>query len=115
MLAPAPPAVASPIAFTWRLPPGHFVEVELELGPGAEARARFTTEGGVVDWDVHSHPAAGLQVYAQGRGPSGDVPFRPPAPGRYFYLWQNPDLAALVSLRVEVTLTGDARLVAPRP
>jgi hypothetical protein len=112
---PSPASAAPPVVLAWRLPPGRFVEVELELGPGAEAGARFTAEGGVVDWDVHSHPAAGLHVYVQGRGTSGEVPFRPPAPGRYFYLWQNPDLAVFVSLQVEVTLTGEARLVSPRP
>jgi hypothetical protein len=113
--AATPAPIAPPVTFAWRLPPGRFVEIELELGPESAARARFTAEGGVVDWDVHSHPVVGLQVYAQGRGVAGEVPFRPPAPGRYFYRWENPDLGAFVSLRVEVTLSGDAQLLGPRP
>jgi hypothetical protein len=92
-----------------------WVELELQLGPGASARAVFTADAPLA-WDVHHHETPDRAfVHRQGVDAAGDVRFTPERPGSYFYRWENAGPAELARLAVELTLTGDARLVAIRP
>jgi hypothetical protein len=88
-----------------------WVELELQLGPGASARAVFTADGPLA-WDVHRHetPERTL-LHQQGVDAAGDVRLAPERPGIYFYRWENAGPAELTRLTIELTLTGDARLV----
>jgi hypothetical protein len=110
-----PPPALVPASMTWRLPRGVWVELELRLGPGGSARAAFTADAPLA-WDVHHHetPERTL-VHHQGVDATRDVRFAPGRPGTYFYRWENAGPAELARLAVELTLTGDARLVAIRP
>jgi hypothetical protein len=101
---------------TWTLPPGSFIEVKLRMATGATLLLGFRAEGGPIDWDVHSHPAAGLAVHQWGRSVGVRTEFRAETAGEYFCLWTNDERAEeAVTLRVELHLRGDGGVVLVPP
>jgi hypothetical protein len=115
----APPAGARVVTFTWTLYPGMWAELDLGLDAGAEAVAEITVEGGAVRWNLHAHPPdappTAFAVLAEGAGARATVRCAPEAPGLYSYLFGHDGSGGPVRLRVELGLTGDARLVAVKP
>jgi hypothetical protein len=107
------------LAFSWTLYPRMWAEIDLRLAVGAEAVAEVTAEGGEVSWNVHLHPlesdATVLVTLAQGVAGRATVRCAPESDGRYSYLFANEGSAGPVRLRIELTLTGDARLTGVRP
>ncbi len=125
---PAPPTIAQVPAvepgdarvmtFTWTLYPRMWAELDLRLAATAEAVAEIRVDGGEVSWNLHVHPPDKPTVYevlAQGVGAEATVRCAPAAPGLYSYLFGNDRGQGPVRLRVELRLTGDARLEAVKP
>lgn len=124
MVAQAPVPSASPevprvMAFTWTLYPKMWAEIDLRLGAGAEAVADVAVEGGEVNWNLHVHPVeaspATFVTLAQGVAVRATVRCASDTDGRYSYLFGNDGNAGPVRLRIELRLTGDARLEAVKP
>jgi hypothetical protein len=117
--APAPADAPRTMLFSWTLYPSMWAEVDLRLGPGAEAVAEISVEGGAVSWNLHLHPVetepATVVSLAQGVSARETVRCAPDAFGRYSYLFASDGSPGPVRLRVELTLRGDARLEAIRP
>jgi hypothetical protein len=124
--APAPRAVvqgpadeaARAATFGWTLYPGMWAELDLRIGPGGEAVADVLVEGGAVSWDLHTHPGdapgSAFVRLEGGTAQRATVRCAPATPGWYSYLFRNagPDR---LRVRVELRLTGDARLAAVKP
>ena len=102
------------MAFSWTLYPKMWAEIDLRLAAGAETVAEVTAEGGEVSWNLHAHPADGAPaafvVLAQGSAARTTVRCLPDAPGLYSYLFANDRGPGPLRLRIELRLTGDARL-----
>ena len=118
--APAiPPDAPRIMAFSWTLYQRMWAEVDLRLAAGAEAVAELTAEGGEVSWNLHVHPVdaspAVFTTLAQGVAARATVRCAPGAPGRYSYLFGNDGNAGPVRIRIELRLSGDARLETVRP
>ena len=123
-LAQAESPAASPdgprvMAFSWTLYPKMWAEIDLRLAAGAEAVAEVTAEGGEVRWNLHVHPSdaapTAFVTLAQGAAASETIRCAPDGSGRYSYLFENDGNAGPVRLRVQLRLTGDARLEAIKP
>ena len=116
--AGAPDAPRS-MVFSWTLYPKMWAEIDIRLAAGAEAVAEVTAEGGEVSWNLHSHPVeaspATFVILAQGAAALATVRCAPDAPGFYSYLFGNDRSPGTVRLRIELRLTGDARLVGIKP
>jgi hypothetical protein len=116
---PASPDVPRVMAFSWTLYPRMWAEIDLRLAAGAEAVAEVTTEGGEVRWNLHVHPSdtapAAFVTLAQGVTASETIRCAPEGSGRYSYLFENDGNAGPLRLRVQLRLTGDARLDAVKP
>lgn len=107
------------MVFSWTLYPRMWAEIDLRLTAGAEAVAEVTAEGGEVSWNLHSHPVeespATFVVLAQGAAARATVRCAPDAPGFYSYLFGNDRTPGTVRLRIELRLSGDARLLGIKP
>lgn len=107
------------MTFAWTLYPKMWAELDLRLSTGAEAVADITAEGGEVSWNIHTHPPdaapSTFTVLAQGVDARATVRCMPSAAGFYSYLFANNRGQGPVRLRIELRLTGDARLEAVRP
>jgi hypothetical protein len=107
------------MVFSWTLYPRMWAEVDLRLAAGAEAVAEVTAEGGEVSWNLHAHPVeaspATFVVLAQGAATSATIRCAPDAPGFYSYLFGNDRSPDPVRLRVELRLSGAARLEGIKP
>jgi hypothetical protein len=121
-LAQAPagaPGGARVMTFAWTLYPRMWAELDLRMVGTAEAVAEISVEGGQVSWNLHTHPPdaplSAYQVLAQGVAARATVRCAPEAPGLYSYLFGNDRADRPVRLRVELHLTGDARLEAVKP
>jgi hypothetical protein len=121
-LAQAPagtPDAPRSMVFSWTLHPRMWAEIDLRLAAGAEAVAEVTAEGGEVSWNLHSHPVeaspATFVVLAQGAAARATVRCAPDAPGFYSYLFGNDRNPGTVRLRIELRLSGDARLLDIKP
>ena len=116
--AGAPDAPRS-MVFSWTLYPRMWVEIDLRLAAGAEAVAEVTAEGGEVSWNLHHHPVeaspATFVIVAQGAAARATVRCAPDAPGFYSYLFENDRSPGTVRLRIELKLSGEARLDAVKP
>ena len=81
--------------------------------------AEITAEGGEVSWNLHRHPVesspATFVILAQGAAARATVRCAPDAPGFYSYLFGNDRNPGPVRLRIELKLSGDARLEAVKP
>ena len=117
--APGAPGEARVMTFAWTLYPRMWAELDLRMVAPAEAVAEITAEGGEVSWNLHVHPPDAplttYQVLAQGVAARATVRCAPDAPGLYSYLFGNDRSGKPVRLRVELRLTGDARLEAVKP
>lgn len=82
--------------------PGKFAELNVTMAAGSRAVAKFRGDG-IVAWDVHSHPAAGVRIHDSGEAPSGEVELVAEADGGYSFLWKNTGNAP-VELVVSVEL-----------
>ncbi|HEX2481822.1 MAG TPA: hypothetical protein VHQ69_08085 [Methylomirabilota bacterium] len=115
----ASPDVPRVMAFSWTLYPRMWAEIDLRLAAGAEAVAEVVAEGGEVRWNLHVHPSdtapAAFVTLAQGVTASETIRCAPEGSGRYSYLFENDGNAGPVRLRVQLRLTGDARLDAVKP
>jgi hypothetical protein len=115
----APPGDPRVLSFAWTLYPRMWAEVDLRLAAAAEAVAEITVDGGEVSWNLHTHaseaPASAYTVLAQGVAARTTVRCAPDAPGLYSYLFGNDRGSAPVRIRIELRLTGDARLLAVKP
>jgi hypothetical protein len=113
------PGDARHMSFEWTLYPRMWAEVDLRLGASAAAVAEITVDGGEVSWNLHTHPSDAapsvFQLLAQGVATRTTVRCAPETPGLYSYLFGNDRGAGPVRVRVEIRLTGDARLLAVKP
>jgi hypothetical protein len=113
------PEVPQVMSFTWTLYPRMWAELDLRLAAGAEAVAEVTAEGGEVTWNLHVHPVeaspATFVTLGQGVASRATVRCAPEADGRYSYLFENNGNAGPVRLRIELRLSGDARLDGVKP
>jgi hypothetical protein len=116
---PPAPAEHPPLAFSWTLLPGMWVEIDLRMAEGSEAVADFTATSGEIRWDLHVHPLdappSTFLVIERGTGTAGRLRFAPDAAGRYSYRWEHPTPDGVVRLRVTLTLRGEARVDAVKP
>jgi hypothetical protein len=106
------------MTFAWTLYPRMWAELDLRLAATAEAVAEIWVDGGEVSWNLHVHPPdkpTVFEVLAQGVGAQATVRCTPAAPGLYSYLFGNDRGQGPVRLRIELKLTGDARLEAVKP
>jgi hypothetical protein len=107
------------MAFTWTLYPKMWAEIDLRLAAGAEAVAEVTAEGGEVSWNLHVHPFEALPTtfvtLGKGAATRATVRCAPDADGHYSYLFENDRNADPLRLRIELKLSGDARLEGVRP
>jgi len=107
------------MTFAWTLYPKMWAELDLRLAAGAETVAEVTTEGGEVSWNLHAHPPdaapGAVVVLAQGSAVRATVRCVPSAPGLYSYLFANDREEGTLRVRIELRLTGDARLEAIKP
>jgi hypothetical protein len=107
--------------FTWTLYPKMWAEIDLRLAAGAEAVAEVTAQGGEVSWNLHVHPVeappATFVTLGQGVASRATLRYAPEVDGRYSYLFGNDGNAAAgpVRLRIELRLSGDARLEGVKP
>ena len=110
---------AQVMSFAWTLYPKMWAELDLRLAAGAEAVADITVDGGEVSWNLHTHPPDAppsvVQTLAQGADARATVRCAPVAAGFYSYLFRNDRGEGPVRLRIELRLTGDARLEAIKP
>lgn len=115
----APPGDLRVLSFAWTLYPRMWAELDLRLATAAEAVAEITVDGGEVSWNLHSHaseaPTSAYTVLAQGVTARTTVRCAPDAPGLYSYLFGNDRGSTPVRIRIELRLTGDARLLAVKP
>ena len=113
------PDASRSMVFSWTLYPRMWAEIDIRLAAGAEAVAEVTAEGGEVSWNLHSHPVeaspATFVILAQGAAARATVRCAPDAPGLYSYLFGNDRSPGTVRLRIELRLSGDARLVGVKP
>jgi hypothetical protein len=121
-LAQAPagePGSPRVMTFAWTLYPRMWAELDLRLEAGAEAVAEVWAEGGEVSWNLHAHPPdaapAAFVVLAQGSGARVTVRCAPSAPGLYSYLFTNDRGERPLRVRIELRLSGNARLDAIKP
>jgi hypothetical protein len=114
-----PPDGQRVMAFTWTLYPKMWAEIDLRLAAGAEVVAEVTAEGGEVSWNLHLHPVEAppttFVTLGKGAATRATVRCAPDADGRYSYLFENDGGAGPVRLRIELRLSGDARLEAIKP
>jgi hypothetical protein len=107
------------MTFAWTLYPKMWAELDLRLAAGAETVAEITAEGGEVSWNLHAHPPdatpAAFVLLEQGSAARATVRCAPTAPGMYSYLFTNDRAEGTLRLRIELRLTGDARLEAIKP
>ena len=113
------PGEARVMTFAWTLYPRMWAELDLRLAASAEAVAEITAEGGEVSWNLHAHPPdaapTAFVILAQGSAARATVRCAPGAPGLYSYLFGNDRAAGPLRLRIELRLTGEARLEAIKP
>jgi hypothetical protein len=114
----AGPGAPRVMAFSWTLYPRMWAEIDLRLAAGAETIAEVTAEDGEVSWNLHVHPVEASSTFVtlrEGVAARATVRCAPDADGRYSYLFGNDRNTGPVRLRVELRLSGDARLEAVRP
>lgn len=113
------PDASRSMVFSWTLYPRMWVEIDLRLAAGAEAVAEVVAEGGEVSWNLHHHPVeaspATVVIVAQGAAARATVRCAPDAPGFYSYLFENDRSPGNVRLRIELKLSGEARVDAVKP
>jgi hypothetical protein len=106
------------MSFAWTLYPRMWAELDLHLAAAAEAMAEITVEGGEVSWNLHTHASeapTSYAVLAHGVTAGTTVRCAPDTPGLYSYLFGNDRRQSPVRIRVQLRLTGDARLLAVKP
>jgi hypothetical protein len=107
------------MSFAWTLYPKMWAELDLRLAAGAETVAEVTADGGEVSWNLHTHPPdaepGAVVVLAQGSAGRATVRYVSSAPGLYSYLLANDRGEGTLRVRIELRLTGDARLEAIKP
>lgn len=113
------PDASRSMVFSWTLYPGMWAEIDIRLAAGAEAVAEVTAEGGEVSWNLHAHPVeaspATFVILAQGAAARATVRCAPDTSGVYSYLLGNDRSPVPVRLRIELKLSGNARLEAVKP
>lgn len=93
------PASTGAWSRTWTIAPGDMAEINLELAAGEAMTARFSTEGGPLKWNVHSHEGDEAVIHAHGSAASGEPRHVAAKAGMYSFLWRN-DGAKPVQLTV---------------
>jgi hypothetical protein len=83
------PATGGAWSRTWTIAPGDMAEINLELGAGDAMTARFSTDGGTLKWNVHSHEGNEAIIHAQGNDASGGPRHVAAKAGMYSFLWKN--------------------------
>lgn len=88
---------------TFKLPPGEYTEVKLDMEAGDTAEYAWAAEGGRINFDLHAHGSGQSVDYEKGRGKtSGDGSFEAPFAGEHGWFWRNRDKA-------DVTITLQLR------
>jgi hypothetical protein len=72
-------------------------------------RASFSTDGGTLEWNVHSHQGEKAVIHAQGSDPSGQPSFVAEQDGLYSFLWKN-ESDDPVQLKVELRIEGQGKV-----
>lgn len=109
----AEPAVAA-WTKTWTVAPGDMAEINLELAAGDTMAARFTSEGGTLEWNVHSHEGDKAVIHAQGDDAKGAPNHTAAKAGVYSFLWKNTGKKP-VTLSIELELGGSAKVHSTHP
>jgi hypothetical protein len=99
---------------TWTVAPGEMAEINLELAAGDTMAARFSTDGGVLSWNVHSHEGNEAIIHAKGDAASGRPEHTAAKPGMYSFLWHNSSRTP-VRLTVTLELGGAAKVHSTHP
>lgn len=79
--------------------PGKFAEVNLQMAKGSTATVEFTSSGGALSWNIHSHVDDRAVIHNEGAAAAGTVRFVAQSDGAFSYLWKNDGT-------VPVTLTA---------
>ncbi|MGH1348848.1 MAG: hypothetical protein ACRBN8_45350 [Nannocystales bacterium] len=83
---------------------GKFAELNMTLRKGATVRVVFSSAGGAVTWNVHSHAhGGGTNIHDEGSSRDGTIEFTAPDDGVFSVLWKN-DAEAATPLEVAVEL-----------
>lgn len=113
-----PPAKAEPAVAawtkTWTVAPGDMAEINLELAAGDTMAAKFTSEGGTLKWNVHSHEGEKAVIHAQGDDAKGAPGHTAAKAGMYSFLWKNAGKKP-VTLTIELELGGSAKVHSTHP
>jgi hypothetical protein len=81
--------------------------VKLRLSRGSALDLAFRSEGGLVDWDIHSHPPAGLTQHQWGQGLGARTRFRASIDGEYYCMFSLDARAEEpVTIHVELRVEG---------
>lgn len=83
------PATTETWTRTWTVAPEGIAEINLELAAGEAMTARFSTDGGTLKWNVHSHEGKDVVFHAQGNDASGQLRHVATQTGMYSFLWKN--------------------------
>ncbi len=94
--------------------PGKFAEINLEMGESSTALISFRSEGGAVEWNVHSHDGDKLVIHAEGAGETGELRFAAPRAGPFSYLWKNTGVAT-VRLTAHLSAEGSVHVHSVHP
>jgi hypothetical protein len=113
-----PPAKPEPAVAawtkTWTVAPGDMAEINLELAAGDTMAAKFTSDGGTLKWNVHSHEGDKAVIHAQGNDAKGEPGHTAAKAGMYSFLWKNAGKKP-VTLTIELELGGSAKVHSTHP
>lgn len=96
-----PETPETPWTREWTVAPGEFAEINLELAAGDTMSATFSTDGGSLKWNVHSHEGREVTMHADGDDAAGTAHHVADTAGMYSFLWKNEGPTA-VRLTVEL-------------
>lgn len=99
---------------TWTVAPGDMAEINLELAAGDTMAAKFSSDGGTLKWNVHSHEGDKAVIHAQGDDAKGEPGHAAAKAGMYSFLWKNTGKKP-VKLTIELELGGSAKVHSTHP
>lgn len=99
---------------TWTVAPGDMAEINLELAGGDTMAAKFSSDGGTLKWNVHSHEGDKAVIHAQGDDAEGEPGHTAAKAGMYSFLWKNAGKKP-VQLTIVLELSGSAKVHSTHP